>query len=418
MISRLDKFSVREALLADFVECRQKTLQMFEGMDESTFCSQPHPEFSPVGWHLGHIGYTESLWLLEHSGGCLCSFPQYRQLYAADGLPKSKRVELPSLEQTLYYLDSIRKQVLQRLQVIDIEAEERLWRFLVQHESQHSEIISLVLELIKWKTGGMKETGENINSVSLPGDINEMIFIPAGEFEQGNDHISTLDNERPGHKVYLEGYYIDRYPVTCGQYRLFMEAGGYQNPQWWSAAGWQWREHEQVTKPLYWSGHTHRDNHPVGGVSWYEAEAYGRFVGKRLPTEAEWEKAASWDAEANCGRIYPWGDKLPTSANCNCDRLIGDTTPVDAYPEGQSAYGLYDTLGNVWEWTGSWFDAYSGFQSYPYIGYSQVYFDHQHRVLKGGSWATRPWALRASFRNWYYPRVYQIFAGFRCADSQ
>ncbi|MDH6058289.1 ergothioneine biosynthesis protein EgtB [Umezakia ovalisporum] len=418
MISRLNQSSVKEAIFNALVECRLKTQNLFQGMDESTFCSQPHGDFSPVGWHLGHIGYTESLWLLEHSAGLPCGFPQYRKLYAADGLPKSKRVQLPSLEQTLNHLNTIRQQVLQRLEIVDIEQEELLWRFLVQHESQHCEIISLVLELIKWKQGNTQGTGANIGSVSLPSNISEMILIPSGEFEQGNDHISALDNERPAHKVYLDAYYIDRYPVTCGQYRLFMEAGGYDNPQWWSEAGWQWRQTHRVIKPLYWSGHPQRDNHPVYGVSCYEAEAYSRFVGKRLPTEAEWEKAASWDAQAHSHRIYAWGDELPTSQRCNCGGLIGDTTPVDAYPAGQSAYGLYDTLGNVWEWTATYFHGYSGFQSYPYMGYSQVYFDRKHRVLKGGSWATLPWGLRTSFRNWYYPRVNQIFAGFRCAASQ
>ncbi|MCJ8280089.1 MAG: formylglycine-generating enzyme family protein, partial [Rivularia sp. ALOHA_DT_140] len=147
----------------------------------------------------------------------------------------------------------------------------------------------------------------------------------------------------------------------------------------------------------------------------YEAEAYAKFVGKRLPTEAEWEKAASWDEESKSRRIYPWGDKKPTSEYCNHNNIHNQTTPVNAYPLGQSAYGLYDTLGNVWEWTTSWFDAYQGFQHYPYKGYSQVYFDNQHKVLKGGSWATRPWALRSSFRNWYHPGVRQMFAGFRCA---
>jgi gamma-glutamyl hercynylcysteine S-oxide synthase len=242
-----------------------------------------------------------------------------------------------------------------------------------------------------------------------------MVMIPAGEFVQGNDSIDALDNESPSYRVYLDTYLIDRYPVTCGQYRAFMAVGGYENAEWWSEAGWQWLQVERVTQPLYWHSDRSYDDHPVCGVSWYEAEAYSNFVGKRLPTEAEWEKAASWDAQTKRHCIYPWGEEFPTGEYCNCDRLIGTTTPVNAYPAGQSAYGLADTLGNVWEWTGSWFAPYNGFQSYPYIGYSQVYFDNQHRVLKGGSWATRPWALRSSFRNWYYPSVRQVFAGFRCA---
>lgn len=244
-----------------------------------------------------------------------------------------------------------------------------------------------------------------------------MIEIPAGAFEMGSDAIEALDNERSRHYRHLQTYWIDPYPVTCGQYREFIAAGGYDNPKWWSLEGWEWLQANAVKQPLYWIDNPALDNHPVYGVSWYEADAYSRFVGKRLPTEAEWEKAASWDAANATKRLYPWGEEKPTF-QCNHDILIGGTTPVNAYPEGVSFYGCYDMLGNVWEWTCSWFEGYEGFQFYPYPGYSQIYFDGKHRVLKGGSWATYPWVLRCSFRNWYHPGVRQILAGFRCVKSE
>ena len=241
------------------------------------------------------------------------------------------------------------------------------------------------------------------------------IEIPGGEFYMGSDAAEALDNERSRHLCYLEAYSIDRYPVTCGQYRDFMESGGYQNPDWWSADGWKWLQSAKVDRPLYWSENPAFNNHPVCGVSWYEAEAFCNFIGKRLPSEAEWEKAASWDATNQTYRIYPWGEEQPNGSLCNHGNNIANTSPVDAFPKGASAAGCWDMLGNVWEWTASTFDAYPGFESYPYRGYSQVYFDGEHRVLKGGSWATFPQALRSSFRNWYYPGVRQIIAGFRCA---
>lgn len=418
MISKLHKSSLKETFFRAFFQCRAKTLALFEGIDEATFCCQPHPDFSPIGWHLGHIAYTESLWLLERSGGLACLFPRYRKLFAADGLPKKERVKLPDLEEIRSYLDTVRQKVLHNLEVADIERQERLWRFILQHESQHSEIISFVLELGKQERGQARQSrqGEILSLVSPPAhDLSEMIQIPAGEFEMGDDSVDALDNEQPLQRTYLETYSIDRYPVTCGQYRVFMAAEGYQNPRWWSKAAWEWLQTEQVTQPLYWCENPIWDDHPVCGVSWYEAQAYSQFIGKRLPTEAEWEKAASWDAQAHSRCIYPWGNQEPTLKYCNHDHFIGRTTPVNTFSMGQSPYGLYDALGNVWEWTSSWFDGYPGFQSYPYIGYSQIYFDQQHRVLKGGSWATRPWALRCSFRNWYHPCVRQLFAGFRCA---
>ena len=437
MISKLRKSNLQQAISLAFYQCRRNTVALFEDMDEATFRHQVHPDFSPVGWHLGHIAYTESLWLLERSAGNACLFPQYRKFFAADGLPKSQRVQLPNLEEIYYYLDAVRKKVLDYLEVADLHQQERLWRFLLQHESQHCETIAFLLELAKSQESIVNS--QKLFSSSSPPSPHPpippspplplspsppaLIKIPAGEFEMGSNAIDALDNERPAHKVYLDTYHIDRYPVTCGEYRAFMEAGGYENPGFWSKAGWEWLQIEQVGEPLYWHNVLSADNHPVCGVSWYEAEAYCRFVGKRLPTEAEWEKAVSWDADMNCRRIYPWGDEEPTRQHCNCvdvtspqkNRLTINTTPVDAYPQGQSAYGLYDTLGNVWEWTASWFDGYDGFEMYPYVGYSQVYFDQQHRVLKGGSWATNPFALRSSFRNWYHPGVRQIFAGFRCA---
>ncbi|MBD2594144.1 ergothioneine biosynthesis protein EgtB [Nostoc spongiaeforme FACHB-130] len=424
MISKLSKStSTKEFIYYALNDCRKRTLKLLDELDDITFCNQYHPDFSPIGWHLGHIAYTESLWLLEHSASLRCLFPQYRKLFAADGLPKSERVKLPNLAEIRYYLQTVREKVLQYLEVVDIEPQERLWRFLIQHESQHCEILSYVLELSKIRKGVEEKSFSPLLPAPCPVSSSysalntQMVMIPAGEFEMGNNSLDALDNESLCHRVYLDTYWIDRYPVTCRQYQQFMAAGGYENPEWWSEAGWQWLQTEQVTQPLYWQSDRSYDDHPVCGVSWYEAEAYSRFVGKRLPTEAEWEKAASWDAQAQRRRTYPWGEEMPSQKYCNCDRLIGQTTPVSNYPKGQSPYGLLDTLGNVWEWTASWFTPYQGFQSYPYVGYSQVYFDNKHRVLKGGSWATRPWVARCSFRNWYYPYVRQVFTGFRCATS-
>jgi ergothioneine biosynthesis protein EgtB len=402
-------------------QCRIGTLALFEGIDDTTFRKQAHPDFSPVGWHLGHIAFIEALWILERYAGLPPLFPQYHKLFAADGLPKCERQNLPSFPEICHYLDTVRTQVLTYLETAPLDKQERLWRFLIQHESQHDEIIAFILQLQRWHLRERHQEiwvrgyRDNLNVDLYPST--QMIEIPAGEFEMGNDSVDAMDNERPVHRAYLDTYWIDRYPVTCKQYRVFMEAGGYQNSEWWSAAGWQWLQENPVAEPLYWSADPTWDNHPVCGVSWYEADAYARFIGKRLPTEAEWEKAASWDATVGRGYTYPWGEAEPNTQRCNHDNTAGQTTPVSAYPAGQSAYGCYDLLGNVWEWTSSWFDGYEGFVSYPYRGYSQAYFDEQHRVLKGGSWATRPWVIRSSARNWYYPGIRQILAGFRCSTS-
>jgi ergothioneine biosynthesis protein EgtB len=407
----------RSQIRAWLQKCRSGTLAIFEQVNEETFCQQVHPDFSPIGWHFGHIAYTESLWLRERSAGLAPLFPQHRRLFMADGLPKCDRVKLPDKAVIHHYLDTVRQEVLQILATIDLPQHERLWRWMLQHESQHCETIAFLLQLTKSRESFIPVRAHNCAPLQQPTDSNQMIKIPAGYFQQGSNAIDALDNERPAHQVYLDTYWIDRYPVTCAQYRWFMEAGGYQNPVWWSENGWQWLQQEKVTQPLYWLEDPQWDNHPACGVSWYEAEAYAKFAGKRLPTEAEWEKAASWDGVNRLSRTYPWGEAMPNLGCCNHNYAIAQTTPVNAYPKGRSAYGCDDMLGNVWEWTSSIFEGYEGFASYPYAGYSQVYFDGQHQVLKGGSWATRPWALRASFRNWYHPGVRQILAGFRCAKD-
>ena len=407
--------NIRKAL----EECRTGTLKMFENMDALVLCKQVHPEFSPPGWHLGHIGYTEALWVLQRMGGYGPVFPQYHQLFAADGLPKHLRQELPSFAEICDYLKTVREKILFYLETAPVEEQERLWWFLVQHECQHCETIAFVTFLSYWQSQKIV-SGEGISLFEAK--PSEMIKIKVGSFEMGSNAIDALDNERPQHSVFLDTYWIDRYPVTCGEYAKFIEAGGYQKAEFWSEKGWKWLQENPVSQPLYWNPISGNENYPVCGVSWYEADAYARFVNKRLPTEAEWEKAASWDEEIGKSRIYPWGDIFPDKQRCNL--AFGENftekylSSVGSFPAGSSFWGCEDMLGNVWEWTSSWFDGYEGFEWYPYRGYSQVYFDGLHRVLKGGSWATRPQAIRCSFRNWYDPGIRCILAGFRCAKSE
>jgi gamma-glutamyl hercynylcysteine S-oxide synthase len=410
---------LQETLKTAFQQCREGTLALIQNLSEQHLRTQVHPDFSPIGWHLGHIAYTEELWLLGNYAGKSRVRPDYQVLWAADGLPKAEREHLPTRTALLEYVETIRSHVLDYLVDAPLEQQERLWRWVIQHESQHAETIAFLRHLQAWPHSiRSRLEPEYRDSLSA-----EMVEVPAGDFLQGCDAIDAIDNEQPAHWVTLPTYWIDRYPVTQHQFACFIQAGGYQNPTWWSAEGWAWKVNQGITQPLYWPNDLEARqtiNAPVYGVSGYEAEAYCQFVGKRLPTEAEWEKAAAWHPVLKQSQRYPWGDApFPlTGEYCNHDHLLGRVTPVDAYPQGQSAYGCYDLLGNVWEWTATAFFAYPMFVSYPYAGYSATYFDHQHWVLKGGSWATRPWALRNQFRNWYHPGVRQILAGFRCASSR
>jgi gamma-glutamyl hercynylcysteine S-oxide synthase len=399
---------------------RALTLELFAGISDTQFTAQGHADFSPVGWHLGHIGYTESLWILEKLAGQQGVDPQTRRLYAADGLPKADRAEtLPDRDRILTQLADIRSQVETVIAQTDLAQHPRLGSFLLQHESQHCETVAIVLAAL----GDYPQAARQVAPQAAPqvapqaAPTPPMIHIPAGGFWQGGDAVSTLDNEQPRHWVELPAYWIDAVPVTCAQYQEFIEAGGYDKPAWWSAVGWDWLQSSPapLTQPQYWPAHRATSTHPVCGVSWYEADAYARFRGHRLPTEAEWERAASWNGSTS--QTWPWGDPWPTGSIANLSglgrSLRPGTTPVQQFPSGRSPAGLWDCVGNVWEWTDSWFEGYPGFAAFPYRGYSEVYFDRAHRVLRGGSWATRPWSIRASFRNWYSPETRVIFAGFR-----
>lgn len=395
--------------------CRQETLQLVADIDPDTLRTQSHSDFSPVGWHLGHIAHIQSVWLLAKSS-------ETSELFSATGVPKAARQDLPSLHELLLYLECVQTEVIRTLAATNIGLHAERWHWVLQHEAQHAEIIAMVLAMHRIKNTHKPEQicSLQTNAVSPSDLLTDMLFIEAGEFNQGSDLSIATDNERPAHTLPLKSYWIDRTPVTCSQYGQFLQSGGYQQRQWWTEQGWRWKQDNQIERPLYWpsgdvsqEGLTNWAHHPVCGVSWYEADAFARFVGKRLPTEAEWTKAASWDVNAGVSRPYPWGETLMNQ--CNYGQHIGHTTPVNHFANYASPYGCQDMLGNVWEWTHTWFDGYPGFRAFPDPDYSQTYFDGAHRVLRGGSWATSRWVLRNSARNWYHPHRRELFAGFRCA---
>jgi iron(II)-dependent oxidoreductase len=272
---------------------------------------------------------------------------------------------------------------------------------------------------------------------AVPGEV----LVEAGPFVMGVNGVNganglsgtagepwSYDNERPAHDVDLPAYWIDAAPVTNAEYAAFVDAGGYDDPVWWDAKGWAWRLEADLRHPQFWErggGSWQRTRfgwhevlaaaEPVQHVCWYEADAYARWAGKRLPTEAEWEKAALWDPAAGRSRPWPWGEGPPDETRANLDQLGCGPAPVGAYPAGASAYGVEQLVGDCWEWTRSDFLGYPGFVAYPYDDYSKSWFGSDYKVLRGASWATRPSVARGTFRNWDYPIRRQIFAGFRCA---
>ncbi len=349
-----------------FAILRQRTLGLFASIDPDQFRTQAHPDFSPMGWHLGHIGWTEGLWLLPSPTRRALTPPEFDALFAADGLPKAERTELPSLPELVHYLDAIRGAVLEQFEHRLQGNSAWLGWWLLQHEAQHGETIQIVQAL----------QAPRDFSVTIPVDKSStpQITIPRGWVIPPTDSPLLLDNEKPGVSVEVPAFAWDQHPVTAGQFQYFIESGGYQLSEWWPEAGWAWIKENSIEQPRYWPV---KPNAVVFGVSWYEAAAYAKFVGKALPTERQWERARQY---------------LELALN-------------------------HDPVNQVWEWTDTWFHPYPGFCSFPYPGYSASYFDQAHRVLKGGSIASHPLTQRPSFRNWYAPETREIFAGIRCIQS-
>ena len=428
----------RDDLARTLAEARERTMLLVEPLPESDLGAQHDPLMSPILWDLGHIVAFEDLWLTENLDGAI-RFSEMPGIFNPFEHPRRTRASLPlpSLDALRVQMRDVRERVLERLERVDLDSSHPLlrdgyvYRMVAQHEYQHNETILQTLQL---KTGAPYAPALRhalpASATAPAGAVGAaMVRVAAGEYPIGtHDRSAAYDNERPCHIVRVPSFWIDRSPVTNADYLAFVEAGGYAVRDYWSPEGWAWLAEAAVIAPKHWSRdagvwHTRSMDrtvplpldHPVIHICYHEADAYARFAGKRLPTEQEWEIAASWDPAAGESRPFPWGSDPATSEIANIDQLGFGTSPVGAYPMNVSPLGCMEMIGNVWEWTSSDFGGYPGFEAFPYPEYSEVFFGSEYKVLRGGSWATRPGAIRNTFRNWDYPIRRQIFAGVRCA---
>lgn len=420
--------TAREKLARELTTARDRTLRLVD-FDDSELGRQYDPLMSPLVWDLAHIGWQEELWLLRGNNpdrpGLL--EPQVERCYDAFVNSRASRVNLPLLPPTdaRKYCSTVRDKVFDTLDNLDADDTGFTFGLVVSHENQHDETM---LQALNLRSGPPLLDRGSVLPSGRAGVAGESVLVAGGEFVLGVDAVSephSLDNERDAHVVDLPAFRIGRVPVTNGEWRHFIDDGGYQQQRWWSRRGWTHRQEAGLTAPQFWNpdgtrirfGHIEEipADEPVQHVTYFEAEAYAAWAGARLPTEVEWEKAAAWDPVAGKRRRFPWGASEPTEHLAN---LGGDAlrpAPVGAYPAGASAYGAEQMLGDVWEWTSSPLRPWPGFTPMLYEQYSQPFFDGDYKVLRGGSWAVASSILRPSFRNWDHPIRRQIFSGVRLA---
>ncbi|MGY1787537.1 ergothioneine biosynthesis protein EgtB [Geodermatophilus sp. SYSU D00698] len=420
--------TTHERLARELETARQRTLLLTD-LDEPELLRQHSPLMSPLVWDLAHVGQQEDLWLLRHGDARRAGLlpPAVEALYDAFTHPRAVRDRLPLLPpvEARSFVAEVRGRVLDRIGRAGPDDDPFDVAMVVSHEAQHTETMLQTLGLRVGPpvlgTGGPLPAGR-------PGVAGTSVPVPAGPFVMGVDAADepfALDNERGAHVVDVPAFRIGRVPVTNAEYAAFVADGGYDTPGWWSPRGWAHRQEAGLERPLYWGPGGTRTrfgvledvppDEPVQHVTFFEAEAYAAWAGARLPTEAEWEKAAAWDPATGRRRRWPWGDGGPTPALANLGGSALRPAPVGAYPAGASAYGVEQAVGDVWEWTSSGFEAYPGFTPMLYADYSAPFFGGDYRVLRGGSWAVDPSILRPSFRNWDHPVRRQVFSGIRLA---
>jgi len=436
-------------------DARRRTIDLIDPLDEDQWIGPELGLVNPPLWEIGHLAWFHERWTLRDLDGREPMREDADELYDSIAIDHEDRWELalPSYEETREYMAGVREAMEARLpdgEASDLETFR--YRYTALHEDMHVEAFTYTRQTLGYRAPSYRESPalepRRLRRGNGEVDPADDVEIPGGSFLVGapNGAAFAFDNERLAHEVEIDPFAISRTPVTNGQFLEFVEAGGYDERDYWSDAGWRWRCDAAADSPVYWirDGDTWRrqsfdaivelnPDAPVVHVNWWEAHAYCRWKGRRLPTEFEWEVAAAGEPDgrgnlAATKRRFPWGDDPSEALACaNVDGISaveGTDRPwpreyadVDACPAGDSAFGCRQMLGNVWEWTASPFEPFPGFEPDMYEDYSEPWFGDR-RVLRGGSWATRLRMAYNTYRNYFPPERRDIFAGFRtCPDN-
>lgn len=437
------EIQTHQQLLDRLAEARRNTDQLFGLVKPEALYDRPIPERHRIIFYVGHLEAFD--WNLLHER-LLQRRPfdaRFDRLFAFGidpvdgGLPTDRPEDWPRGEEVRSYVSQVRRDLDAGLDSV-LDDEERLARaefpasqllqVAIEHRLMHAETLAYMLHKLPIDAK-IRPVPDRPLATSMA--VPAMVEIPSGAATLGlrrDSGVFGWDNEFEENEVDVPAFRIDRFPITNAQYLEFMNAGGYDKHELWSTADWQWRSTNKIQHPGFWINRDGAwflrgmfEEYPLPGdwpvyVSHAEASAYARWSGKSLPTEAQWHRAA-FGTPSGDERLYPWGNEAPDHSQGNFDFQRWDPAPVGAFPDGESAFGVTDLLGNGWEWTSTLFTPFSGFLPFPfYPGYSADFFDNKHYVMKGGSTRTASCMLRRSFRNWFQPRYPYIYAGFRCVS--
>jgi iron(II)-dependent oxidoreductase len=430
-----------ELLLVRLQQARAETDRLFDHVKPEFLYERPIPERHRIVFYIGHLEAFDWNLLRDRVLGQTSFHSEFDNLFAFGidpvdgGLPSDQPCDWPSLAQVREYVSKVRQAIdagltegaLSQRPGQEKFSPDQLLNVAIEHRLMHAETLAYMLHQLPFDNKVRKSRLPEL--VVRPVDP-RMIEIPAGNATLGLPRCQTnlfgWDNEYETHTIAVPAFSIDQYEVTNREYLQFVNASGYENQSLWTDADWKWKTQQYISHPVFWNRvngewryRTMFESIPLP-LDWpvyashAEASAYARWAGKALPTEAQWHRAA-YGTPQGTERAYPWGFETPDPRFGNFDFESWDPTPVGAFLQGQSAFGVADLIGNGWEWTSTIFGPLPGFQPFEfYPGYSANFFDGDHYVMKGGSARTASCMLRRSFRNWFQPHYQYVYAGFRC----